>query len=274
MIVSLIETGYMQAKRTASQQESNPAAISAVSLLIMEAIAGAPEDCGVTALAAQLAMPKARIHRHLSALREAGYVSQNPRTSRYGVGWRLYLLARRLVSRFDIDALTRPVLERLRDTVDQTVALSTRHGDEVIVISFLPGRRGLEVILQPGTKLSLNGAAQGKVALAFSEPELLEHATARPLTRSTEKTIIDATRLRKEIATIRRRGWADAPEQAYAGINAIAAPVFYSDGALFGAVAIVSSIHYLPKTPDRKMVDALLGAANELRAVLGANKLS
>lgn len=249
-------------------------AISTAALLVIEALAQAREECGVTELADRLAMPKARVHRHLAVLKEAGYVAQNPRTSRYGVGWRLYLLAQRLLSRFDIDTLARPVLERLRNAVDQTVALSTCHGDEVVVISFLPGRGGLEVILQPGTKLSLNGAAQGKIALAFSDEGLLERAVARALPRNTDKTITEPALLKAEISAIRQRGWADAPEEAYAGINAIAAPVFYADGTLFGAVAVVGSIHYLPRTPDQRTIDALLRAATELRDIFGAYKMT
>ena len=84
---------------------------------MIEALAAAPAGLGVTRLAEMLGMPKARIHRHLSMLREHGYVGQDPRTNQYRVGWQMFLLGRACTSRFDVMSLAKPVLERLRDQV-------------------------------------------------------------------------------------------------------------------------------------------------------------
>ena len=57
-------------------------------------------------------MPKARAHRHLSALREHGYVTQDATSNHYRVGWQLYLLGRACVGRFDLMTLAKPALQR------------------------------------------------------------------------------------------------------------------------------------------------------------------
>lgn len=240
-----------------------------IALRVMEALSGADGELGVTELARELGMPKARVHRHLTALRDHGYVAQNPRTNRYGIGWRLFLLGQQLVRRFNVVSLAKPVMEELRDRVEQTIVISTFTEDEVVVLDFVPGRSALEMVLRPGTRFTFNSVAQGKIALAFGPPALLERLTAAPLRPSTPHTVIDPDRLRLEVEMVRRRGWADAPEEVFAGVNAIAAPLFQADGTLYGGLAVVGSIHYLPKPPREETVQALLAAAGKVSAIMG-----
>lgn len=247
--------------------EGLPTAV--ISLRIMEALAHADGDVGVSELARMLGMPKARVHRHLSALREYGYVTQVARNNRYTTGWRLYLLGQQLVRKFDVLTIARPLMEDLRDNIGQTIVISASADDEVIVLDFVPGHSAIEIGLRPGTRFRLNTVAQGKVALAFGPQGLTERFLQSALKPSTSHTIIDPERLRVEVELTRRRGWADAPEEIFSGINAIAAPIFTGDATLFGGLAIVGSIDFIPKVPDERMTSALLATAAQISQALG-----
>lgn len=247
--------------------DSLPTAV--MSLRIMETLANAESDLGVTELARLLGMAKARVHRHLTALREHGYVAQNARTSRYGIGWRLFLLGQQIVRRHDVVPIAKPFMLDLRDQVQQTVVITTYSETEAIVLDFVPGLSALDIGLRPGTRFDLNTVAQGKVILAFGPKALMEKTLERPLPARTGHTIVDPDRLRAEIELVRRRGWADAPEEVFTGINAIAAPVFQADGSLFGAIAVVGSIHFLPNPPGERAIKALLETSTKLSAALG-----
>ncbi|MGO3127109.1 MAG: IclR family transcriptional regulator [Luteimonas sp.] len=240
-----------------------------VSLKVIEALANAPQGMGVTQLSNLLGMPKARAHRHLSALREHGYVTQDAASNHYRVGWQLYLLGRACVGRFDLMTLAKPALQRLRDEVGQTIVIASYADDEVIVIDFLRGTSPIEITLRPGSRFPHNTSAQGKVVLAFGPDDVRDSFLSSSLPQSTSLSITDAGRLRSEIATVRARGWADAPEQLFTGINALAAPLLQADGSLFGTLAIVGSIHYLPAVPDPRHVESLLDTSREISGMLG-----
>ncbi len=242
-----------------------------VSLKIIEALVSTPPGLGVTQLGQLLGMPKARMHRHLTVLREHGYVTQDPRTSTYQAGWQLYLLGQACSRHFDIMSLAKPMLERLRDKVGQTVVVSSFTESEVVVIDILRGTSAIEISLRQGTHYALNSVAQGKIVLAYGPSTLLEAVLDRPLPRLTPRTITDPDRLRSEVELARRRGWADAPEELYTGINALAAPLFQADGSLFGTIAIVGSIHYLPAAANPTTVADLLEAAVQISNALGSN---
>lgn len=240
-----------------------------ISLRILETLASTDEEYGITNLAQSLGMPKARVHRHLFALKSHGYVTQNPSTNRYSIGWRLYLLGQNLVKRFQVVSLSKNIREALRDKVGQAVVISTYTEDEVIVLDVVLGKNPLEILLRPGAHFTLNAAAQGKVVLAFGPESLLKQTLGSSLRQDTVHTITDPNRLHEEINRVRRRGWADAPEELFLGVNAIAAPIFLADGTLFGTLAVTGSIHYLPVHPGTETIDALLEAAAKISTLLG-----
>jgi DNA-binding IclR family transcriptional regulator len=240
-----------------------------ISLRILEMLASTDEEYGITNLAQTLGMPKARVHRHLAALKTHGYVTQNPATNRYSIGWRLYLLGQNLVKRFQVVALSKQIREALRDQVGQTVVITTYSEQDVIVLDVVPGTSALEILLRPGTHFNLNAVAQGKVVLAFGPKTLLKQTLSHPLPQNTPHTITDPERLSAEIEKVRRQGWADAPEELFIGVNALAAPIFMADGSLFGALAVVASIHYLPVQPDAETVGALRASAAKISELLG-----
>ncbi|SDV46136.1 DNA-binding transcriptional regulator, IclR family [Chitinasiproducens palmae] len=252
--------------------DSAASSTSLMSLRILEVLAERGEECGITSLAEAIGVPKARVHRHLGALRQRGYVTQNPSTSRYRIGWRLFLLGQRLVKQFDVVGLARPVMEELRDEVGQTIVITTFTDKEVVVLDLVRGRSPLEILLHPGTQFQFHSVAQGKVALAFGAPERLDALLEQALVACTPHTIVDPERLRYEIQLVRQRGWAEAPEEVFLGVNALAAPLFQEDGSLFGAVAVVGSIHYLPARADPATVEAVKNAASRISQMLGAHR--
>src|SRR5262249_17460775 len=158
---------------------------------ILEALASSDGDCSITGLANDLGIAKARIYRHLHALHDHGYVKQNPKTSKYGIGWRLFLLGQNLLKGSSLATIARPFAEELRNRVQLTTVISTFKDKEIAVLDFIAGGRTLDVGLMLGARFQLHVVAQGKVALAFGPANLLESTLEGDLSSSTPHTITD-----------------------------------------------------------------------------------
>ncbi len=247
----------------------NPTSTTLVSLKIIEALATHQQGLGVTQLGQLLGMPKARIHRHLTTLRDNGYLTQDPRTSHYQIGWQFYMMSRRCVEGFDVMTFAHSEVETLRNTLGLTVVVSSFTDTQVVVTNIMNGTNQLEISLRLGSRFELNSVAQGKIVLAFGPAALAESYLAMPLPFLTPHTVTSSEKLRTELALIRQRGWADAPEELYVGINAMSAPLFQASGRLFGTIAIIGSIHYLPKEPSQRNIDALLTASRDVSRIMG-----
>ncbi|MEU8663404.1 IclR family transcriptional regulator, partial [Actinoplanes philippinensis] len=125
----------------------------------------------------------------------------------------------------------------------------------------------LEVSL--GIPFPLNAGASSKAFLAFlPDFEVDAYVARRPLEAVTDKTIVDPARLRKDLAAIRKRGYATSLGERQAGAASVAAPIFDHDGRV---AAVISLAGPAPRfEPDaEEAVTGLLAAAARISAQLG-----
>jgi len=221
-------------------EKASPATATVdLSLSLLERLASSREPLGISELAREFEASKATVYRHLQALMLHGFVHQEPSTMRYAAGIKLFVLGERLRERFDVLAVARDDLARLREETGQPVTLSALVENQVVVLEVLQGHAIVNFGTQPGTVLDLHASAHGNVALAFGPEGLIEHCLAGPLKVWTAHTICSPNPLRRAIAQVRVRGWATAPHRVLQGVNGLAAPLFNHTGAYVGAVAIV-----------------------------------
>jgi DNA-binding IclR family transcriptional regulator len=255
--------------RITGEKESGGVQSVVLALKALEYLAGAADPVGVTELADILGTTKTRIHRHLRTLLQQGYVTQSARTGRYMVGTRLVTLGRQVAESMDLSATAMPYLRDLRERLGQTCVLSQLEHDGARILQTLSGRSPIEIGVKPGSVLPFHDSAQGKVMLAHVGSEFRDRILSQPLPASTAHTITDPAVLTAELAAIRARGWAVAPNESATGLNALAAPLFDDSGAVVGALAIVDLVQFLPAKPAREQLQVIVGAASAISAALG-----
>lgn len=238
-------------------------------LHILEHIAQRQTSVGVTELARTFDTNKSRIHRHLQTLVAAGYLIRNEATERYSISARLMALGQAVSESFELAAAARSIARELRDKLGHAVAISQPEKDGNRILLIMPSRSNIEIAVKPGSLLTLNGSAQGKVTLAFDTTGLLDRILAEELKMVTPYTITDPNRLRAEIAAVRNRGWAVAPNEAMIGLNALAAPIFDAFGSYTGSIAMTDSVQFIGETPTTDQLRHLLDAARKISANLG-----
>src|SRR2546428_8821845 len=138
-------------KKPSSGEEVYAPATESVdlSLRILEHLAGSREPVGVSDLARTFGSSKATVYRHLQTLAHHGFVRQDPATTRYDAGIKLLVLGERLRERFDVLAVAREEMGRLREQCDQPVTLSALVDERVVVLEVLQGRQIVNFGTQP-----------------------------------------------------------------------------------------------------------------------------
>ena len=240
-----------------------------LSLRLLEFLARSAEPMGLSELARQFEASKATLYRHLQALVRHGFVRQEPATLRYTAGIKLFLLGEQLRERFDVLAVARGEMVRLRDETGHAVTLSALVDEEVVVLELIQGQSVVDFGTQPGTVLPLHASAHGKVALAFGPEDLLRRCLSRPLKAWTPQTVCTRTALERAVAQVRSRGWATSPNQVLPGINGLAAPVLNHAGGYAGAVAVAGTVQSVPGSPPAELIKAVTRAATQISRALG-----
>jgi len=241
-------------------------------LAVLETVAYAEEPVGVTQVAGAVGLAKSAAFRHLRTLLDRGYVVQDPTTSRFRLGPKVFLLGRLAPSGHDLATTVQPAMREARDASGLGVLTTTPTPQGAFVLATVPGTQAIDIGVRVGSSLALHASAQGKVFLAFGPGGLLDRVLTAPRPGFTPHTITGAADLTAEIAGVRTRGYAVAPEEVLLGVNALAAPVYDPQGAVVASVALVGSIQHIAQEPDARLVRIVLDLAHRAsRLIAGSN---
>jgi len=243
-----------------------------VAFLLMEAMAEIGEPVGLSDLARRVGMPKPRAFRFLKTLLAMGYVLQDPETDRYRLSLKLFHLGQAVADSTVLLTEARPLMVGLRDETNQTVTLSLVEPQGMRILDMVRAASPVQIVTRPGALLDFHSSAQGKLALAYGDASLWDVVRSGPLRKWTPKTNTDIAVLEADVARVRGRGWADAPEETLPGVNALSAPIFDLTNQLIGTVNIAGPVTTLTSPPDPALLGAILQAARSISTNLGCTE--
>lgn len=240
-----------------------------MSIRLLTAMAAVGGPIGVSELARRVGESKARIHRHLLTLRDAGILIQGG-DERYRLGWMLFDLGQAAAAQFDIASIAAPAMRELRDATRLTVMLGQRTGDEVIVSQTVDSESMIAVTVRKGLRVSAHGSSMGRVMLAFTSPEEQQRILAKRLTGATGRTLVDKAAVRERLAHIRVHHWEVAAGESQHGVSAIASPLLDAGGSFVGVLAIIGTQPQIGDPPDRALIERVERCAKSISGLIGA----
>ena len=200
-------------------------------------------------------LPLATAHRLLGELVTWGAVVRR-RDGAYEIGRRLWDLGLLAPVQVELREAAAPFLQDIHAATRDTVHLAVRDGIKALYVERISGRESVPVVSQVGSRLPLHTTGVGKVLLAFAPSEVVLEAAAH-LTRETRHSIIEPGRLARDLAEVRRRGYARTNEEMSLGACSLAVPVVDRSGEVVAAVGIVVPPH---RRNSARLVPRLAGS--------------
>jgi len=131
-------------------------------------------------------------------------------------------------------------MSRLLSITRETVALNVIANGERTCIDVIESPRSVKVTLAIGTKNPLYVGSSGKCMLAFSPDDFIKnYLNKTKLVPITKNTITDKNKLRSELQSIRKRGYATGLGEKITGFGSMSAPILNHTGLLLGCINIV-----------------------------------
>lgn len=200
---------------------------------LLTCVVEADAPISFTELCEASGLARSTTSRLLAAL-EANSLLQRDEDGAYSSGSLFALYAARHDPWSQLTRLAQPVLERLRDETGETANLAAPRGNAVVQIAqadsrFVLGARDWTQVTVPA-----HLSATGKVLYAFERLPV----PAGLLDQPTRRAVGTGAALRRQLADIRRRGYATTCEELEVGLNAAAAPVHGSRGAVIAAIGV------------------------------------
>lgn len=225
-------------KRSAAQQDYTVEAVARAAVALFAFSPESPE-LSLAELAEITGSPKPSLFRILWTLCAHDLLVHDRRTNTYSLGYSFVRLAYLRMNQFSIRAKTTPVMERIRDAVNETVTFAVRVGDRRVNVDYVEAAQAIGGMPQRGFEAPLYAGSAGRVILAaMTDEEIERYLRTTPLTAFTRHTMTDPERLRREIAWIRLRGYALSVGELTEAVVGVAAPVYDERGQVFAALLI------------------------------------
>jgi IclR family KDG regulon transcriptional repressor len=238
-------------------------------LRVLEVVAAEPRSMSLAEVARAAELDKSATHRMLGTLGHAGYVRQDAETRRYSLGYRVVTLSRNLLAENEVARGAREALERFAAQTGEGVHLAVLDGRETVLVQRVKGSQLVAVDFQVGDRSELHCTSIGKALLAYQDQGFIDALVKRGLEGRTSNTIVDGSRLHRELERVRSVGYAIDDRELYDNMRCVAAPVFERDAPVRMGISCSGpdgrfSLDYL-----EHLRGPLLAAASELTAQLG-----
>ncbi len=174
-------------------------------------------------IAVALGIPVSSLSYLLGTLVERGYLAREGR--RYSAGPGLERLQAH-GGGFGLTERTAPLVRTLRVQLNETTSFFVRNGWEVEALVTESSAQALRYSIDTGERLPMHALAGGKALLATLPADDLDRYFAETeRVRFTPSTVTTEKALRRDLADVRRRGFAVTDEEYSVGIRGIARAV-------------------------------------------------
>ncbi|MEQ7155146.1 SMP-30/gluconolactonase/LRE family protein [Brevundimonas aurifodinae] len=211
-------------------------------LALLDIIANAPRPPRFTEIMYQANMPKGTLYRMLQPLLDYRLIRLQERDQTYHLGNRLFEMAHKVWSEFDIRGAAEPELSRLRALSGETTLLGVIENRAVLIVGERDCDQPLRISLSVGSKLDPLTSAVGKALIAYMPP-------ARLAEFMTPSATVNLDAISRELTLGRARGYAVSISEDFAGVSSVAAPILDHRGEAIAAIGIAGPS--LRLDPDR-----------------------
>lgn len=242
-------------------------------LSVLEEVASAGRPVAVRDVAEALDLPKPTAHRLVNTLLERGLLARSIDRRAVTVGPKLTQLALEILRSSVVQAPVRSVLRGVSTQLGETTNIGVLEGNEVVYLDRVEAEHWpLRLQFGVGSRVPLYCTAMGKLFVAnLPDAQRERVVSATRFLKLTNNTIMDADRLRDELAVIRKQGYAVDDEEFIVGVFCIAVPVRDARGRVIAGLAVQGPQARLPRERVGECLPILREAADSLGTVLAGN---
>jgi DNA-binding IclR family transcriptional regulator len=246
---------------------AHPIAIQVIerAMRLLDALAAQPDPVTLKELSATTGLHASTAHRILNDLVVGRYVERVD-NGLYQLGMRLLELGSLVKGRLNVREAAISAMRSLHKLTGQTINLSVQQGDEIVYIDRAWSERsGMQVVRAIGGRAPLHLTSTGKLFLSTADArQVRAYALRTGLAGHTRNSLTDLDRLERELALVRRHGYARDNEELELGVRCIAAGIFDDTGKLVAGLSMSAPAERLQDDWIKALVDTAASISEAL----------
>jgi DNA-binding IclR family transcriptional regulator len=239
-------------------------------IALLRVLAASGSAVALSDLARKTGLSKTSTFHLLRTLEIEKFVARDE-GGRYRLSWGAYEIGSAVTRSVDLTRTARPHLDRLAEATGEATLLGILEGESVLYIDRGQADQSFTMVANVGRRSPLHTNASGKLLLAYAQSAVIDGITSSELERRTFATITDPAILRRELDTIRTRGYATCWQEQETGLNSIATPVRDYTGTVCAALTVAGPSNRLTKRSVPRIVAIIQQEADQVSESLGWN---
>lgn len=228
---------------------------------------------GISEIARALNLHKSTVSRTLMTLEHRGFVRKNLENQKYWLGLKLYAMGMTVKEKSaymdEIIVAAKKLFKEFSEVINVSV-LDKIDGDmykSVIVYKESNPNQVLSANPTLGSYTDAYASSVGKCLLAYSPDISDEYIRSLKLKKYTKNSISDNEELIKELAEVRKKGYAVDREEREIGLTCVGAPIFDIRGNLVASISISGPTVRMKSYNKEKMIDKLLQVSRSIKII-------
>jgi DNA-binding IclR family transcriptional regulator len=239
-------------------------------MAILECLDTSRRGLNVSELSRRLSIPKSSAHVLVLTLERLGYVQRAANGRDFCLALKTYALGQKMAKMVSVSECALPHMQTLADRIKLNVHLGVLDHDQAVYIQKAQASGAPRLGTYVGRRSDLHCTALGKVILAFTPDEATDHIFEKKVfIRYTPKTITSAQGLRREVARVRKLGYAMDDQEEELGMRCLAVAVLHEEIRFIAAISVSGTVSQIASPP----ADDLLFAVRECAARIAAEKV-
>ncbi|MEZ5399464.1 MAG: IclR family transcriptional regulator [Bryobacteraceae bacterium] len=237
-------------------------------IAILEYLDGSRRGLNISEISRKLGIPKSSAHVIVVTLERLGYVRKREDSLFYMLGLKAYGLGMGMMKSLSLSEAALPHMRALSHQLHLPSHLAVPDGDQGVYVQKVDTPGLIKIDTYVGRRMDLHCTGVGKIILAFGPQELHDRFLAKQVyIRHTRNTITSPRLMQREIAKIRKLGFAMDDEEEELAVRCVAVPVF-KNGRFTAALSVTGTTAQLPLNAIDEVAAVLRSAAAAISAPL------
>lgn len=238
----------------------------AFSLLMQFSDAAEPRSLG--AIANEAGLDKATTRRMLVAMKESGFIDQDPKTREYSLGTAILPLARACEAMRPIQAIAEMTTSNVAEYTGETAHFSVPTANGLSVLRVAQSPQPVRVHIAEGDILPFHSSGSGIAYLSASETDAIDRVLGEELPRFASNSYTTQDRVLAAIEEAKLSGYAMTRQTFGDNTCGIGVPVFHPDHRVIGALAVATPLERMNEQAKERTVACLISASQKITAMI------
>ena len=231
---------------------------------IFQIVVDSEEPITINQISKKANLNRTTVWRLLETLEFLRYVEKDITTKGYRLGYAPYELFLKSDLHSSLIRIARPLLEKLRDEINETVLLSIPKHNGTLTIDQIDATRSIRPVNLVNRFLPSHCTSNGKLLLSNLSTKELDLVIEKPLEAITSFTITDPMALKEELYWIRNNGFSLSLKEWDESKNGLSVEIIDNQNKLVGFVSVLGPFQRLTKDKMIDLVPKVISISQEI----------